>query len=153
MNSEKCELFCIPKYPENDGATALQLEHNTEETVNRIRQDCPRIKTLKRDNLLLLGAPILEEAIEGGLLSKLDDLKRMTERLTFIDTQDAIFLLRNCYAIPRLAYFLRSAPCFKLMATLERYDIEIRKSLQEILNIEPFMESEFSPGASRRIGH
>ena len=67
---------------------------------------------VNRENLLLLGAPICEEAIEGVLQEKLQDLQRMTERLTTIDAHDAVFLLRSCYAIPKLTYFLRSAPTY-----------------------------------------
>ena len=134
--NEKCEVFCIPKSETTEGAAAQTLDPTTEETLAKIRLECPRIKTTQRDNHLLLGAPILEEAVQAVLLSKLDDLKRMTERLTFIDVHNAIYLLRNCYAIPRLTYFLRSAPCFKSMATLELYDQEMRRSLQEIINIE-----------------
>ena len=96
----------------------------------------PNIKLLQRDNLLLLGAPILEEAAEGVLLEKLEELKRMCGRLDFIDTQDAIFLLKNCYAIPKLTYFLRTAPMFKNSITLEQYDKVLKDSLEGILNIK-----------------
>ena len=61
-------------------------------------EDMPKIKMVNRNNLLLLGAPICEEAIEGVLLKKLQDLKRMAERLTNIDAHDAVYLLRSCYA-------------------------------------------------------
>ena len=59
----------------------------------------------------------------------------MTERLTTIDAHDAVFLLRSCYAIPKLTYFLRSAPTYRTMATLQEYDQVIKKCLEEIINI------------------
>ena len=90
---------------------------------------------VNRTNLLLLGAPICEEAIEGVLQEKLQDLQRMAERLTTIDAHDAVFLLRSCYAIPKLTYFLRSAPTYRTMATLQEYDQVIKKCLEEIINI------------------
>ena len=47
----------------------------------------PSKKTCQKSryNLLLLGAPIFEKAIEGVLLEKLEDFKRMTN----IDAHDA----------------------------------------------------------------
>ena len=60
----------------------------------------------------------------------------MAERLTTIDAHDAVFLLRCCYAIPKLTYFLRSAPTFRTMATLQEYDQVIKNCLEDIINIK-----------------
>ena len=72
----------------------------------------------------------------GVLLQKLDDLRRMAERLVTIDAHDAVFLLRCCFAIPKLTYFLRSAPTFRTLATLQEYDLVMKKCLEEIINIK-----------------
>ena len=136
VNAGKCEVFTVLGTEDTNQPSDQEMHPNTTEVLSRIEEDAPRIRKMRPDNLLLLGAPMLEEAIEGVLLSKLDDLKRMSERLTFIDTHDAIFLLRNCYAIPRLTYFMRSAPCFKTMATLRLYDQELKRCLKEVLNTD-----------------
>ena len=46
------------------------------------------------------------------------------------------FLLKNCFSISQLTYFLRSAPCFKNKEMLEKYDLLIKKTLQKILNVD-----------------
>ena len=58
----------------------------------------------------------------------------MSDRLTTIDTHDAVFLLRHCYAIPKMMYFIRSSPCFKYADTLALYDEELRLALAKITN-------------------
>ena len=70
------------------------------------------------------------------LLAKLEDLSRMTQRLEDIDAHDALFLLKNVYAIPKMTYFLRCAPCFKHGETLQQYDEKLRQCLQKILNVQ-----------------
>lgn len=41
-----------------------------------------------------------------------NDLKIMTEKLTEVGGHDVLFILKFCFALPKLMYFLRSAPCF-----------------------------------------
>ena len=113
VNSGKCEIFTIP------GAGREEIQSDTQRVLENIQEDMPRIRMVNKNSLLLLGAPICEEAIEGVLLEKLQDLKRMAEGLTNIDAHDAVFLLKSCYAIPKLTYFLRSAPTYRTMATLK----------------------------------
>ena len=60
----------------------------------------------------------------------------MTQRLKQIDNHEALFLLQNCFSMPKLNYFLRTAPCFQEGKILENYDKIICESLTEILNIQ-----------------
>ena len=129
VNSGKCEIFTIP------GAGREEIQSDTQRVLENIQEDMPRIRMVNKNSLLLLGAPICEEAIEGVLLEKLQDLKRMAEGLTNIDAHDAVFLLKSCYAIPKLTYFLRSAPTYRTMATLQEYDQVMKKCLEAIINI------------------
>ena len=59
----------------------------------------------------------------------------MTERLKQIDSHEALFLLRHCFAMPKLTYFLRTAPCFTKTNTLEKFDGIVKEALVDILNI------------------
>ena len=79
-------------------------------------------------------APIKEAAVGKVLKEKLEDLERMGERLKEIDSHCALFLLRHCFSIPKLTYFLRSAPCFKNPDTLQIYDNQLKECLQSILD-------------------
>lgn len=78
---------------------------------------------------------ILESAGEKWLEEKLNDLKRVMERIRNIDCHDAYFILKNCLSIPKLLYGLRSAPLFKLDA-IHKFDITMRSFLQSLLNIK-----------------
>ena len=59
----------------------------------------------------------------------------MVSRLEQIDSHQALFLLRNCFSMPKFTYFLRSSPCFMNMSILEKYDSVIKNALVKILNI------------------
>ena len=95
----------------------------------------PGVKLLSKDNLTLLGAPIFPEAIESILGTKLENLTLMVNRLKEIDAHDALFLLRNCFSMPKLTYNLRTSPCFLKKEVLIRYDTIIKEALQKILNV------------------
>ena len=128
VNPTKCELYLIR--PDTKGS------NNTfEKFCNASPGQC-NVKLLHSRDLTLLGAPILPEAIQGVLLAKIESLKLMTERLTEIGAHEALFLLRNCFSIPKLTYFLRTAPCFTKSDILKNYDNFIKVSLQTILNIQ-----------------
>ena len=60
----------------------------------------------------------------------------MVDRLAQIDAHDALFLLRHCFAIPKLMYFLRCAPTFLFKEVLQDYDNHLRLGLENILNVK-----------------
>ena len=112
VNASKCELY--------------RIRPVSEECKNAHKKFCeasPRqcnVKLLNNENLTLLGSPVLPEAIKSVLITKLENLKLMVERITQIDAHEALFLLRNCFSIPKLTYFLRTAPCFEKIDILQR---------------------------------
>ena len=61
-------------------------------------------------------------------------MKVMRSRLSLLGKHDALCLLRHSFAIPKVLYILRSAPCFS-SAHLGAYDEELRSILSEVLNI------------------
>ena len=65
---------------------------------------------------------------------KLEKLKLMAQRLSEVDKHDGLFLLKNCFSIPKLTYVLRSSPCFTRPNILNSYDLVIKGALQTILN-------------------
>ena len=129
INPSKCEVFFTNK---NDQSNS--------DALDALQQLAPEIKVVDETNLTLLGAPILPQAGEGVFRSKLHNLQLMVDRLTEIDAHDAIFLLRHCFAIPKLTYFLRCSPAFRLREVLQDYDQQLRRGLESILNIK--LESE-----------
>ena len=125
INNKKCELMVIDQQsPENTTLLQNFCENN------------PAIRVIGNKDLTLLGAPVSPEAIEEVLNSKLESLKLMTKRLELLDSHEAMYLLKNCFALPKLNYFLRSSPCFLKKDILQEYDSVIKESLVSILNLK-----------------
>jgi hypothetical protein len=73
---------------------------------------------------------------EEVLSAKPDTLRTLTDRLKLLHEHDALYLLKNCMAIPKLMYFLRTAPCFLNPDLLAQYDETIKTGLENILNVK-----------------
>ena len=111
------------------------------EVVSKFQSVAPDIKHVSTASAMLLGAPIGgEQSIDDILSTKLQELQRLSNRLTLLEPHDALFLLKNCFSIPKLTYTLRSAPCYS-RSLLSEYDMLIRSSLQTILNVSLSDES------------
>ena len=59
----------------------------------------------------------------------------MLTRIQNIDCHDAYYLLKHCFSIPKLLFFLRSAPLFDC-SNLDDFDVLLRTGLGKILNID-----------------
>ena len=83
----------------------------------------------------LLGSPLGDVAsISAVLADKVEALRRLGEHLKFLSAHDALVLLRNCFAIPKLLYVLRTSPCFR-STTLQTYDDCLRGILGSVTNV------------------
>ena len=122
LNTDKCELCFLGPH---DGRV-----------LHQFRGVAPLIKVVNKSNLTLLGAPIFPEAVREVLDPKLTALRLMCSRLEKLDSHTALFLLRNAFALPKMTYFLRAAPCFVNTDILGEYDSILRKALESIINIQ-----------------
>ena len=125
VNPSKCEVYLI-KPQSRECAEALRSFQSVTASI----------KQVDKCDLTLLGAPIFPEAIAGVLESKLENLELMAIRLKQVDSHAALFLLKNCFAMPKLTYYLRSSPCFTSNSILDRYDNLIKSTLIKILCIK-----------------
>ena len=66
-----------------------------------------------------------------------------SEVVTKLDAHYGFYLLKNCFSLPKLLYFLRTSPCFEELDLLQLYDSIIRKSLSKICNVN-FNESSYT---------
>ena len=93
------------------------------------------MSTVDPAKLTLLGAPIGDEqSVEECLASKNESFSRLCSRLELMEAHDALYLLRFCFAAPKLLYILRCSPCFKSGA-LGIFDQQLRSCAGKILNI------------------
>ena len=84
----------------------------------------------------LLGSPIGDsKSIDDAIINKIDFLKVMGERIRLFRKQEALLLLRNALAIPKVLHLLRTSPCFSSPHLLE-FDHLLRSILSSILNVD-----------------
>ena len=70
---------------------------------------------------------LLHLPFEEVLQSKLTSLCRMLNQLEQLDAIEALFFLRNCFAIPKLTYVLKAFALFG-SPILEQHDSEIQNA-------------------------
>ena len=73
----------------------------------------PGIEIVNDDELEILGSPLLENGIEPFTRRKFEKINVMISRLSSLQTHYALFILKNCLAIPKLVYLLRCSPLWK----------------------------------------
>ena len=57
------------------------------------------------------------------------ELQRLSEVVTKLDAHYSFYLLKNCFSLPKLLYFLRTSPCFEELDLLHQNDSIIRMSI------------------------
>ena len=122
LNFAKCEL-CF----------AGMSESSVESTLSKFRTVAPGIQVMQREDATLLGAPLTTEAMAPLLCEKTETLISMVSHLRSLHAHDAVFLLKNCFAIPKLLYLLRTAPAWNAKEELVMVDEMVRQGLQDIL--------------------
>jgi hypothetical protein len=125
-NFSKCEIAIIGRFTE---------ENKKSEIFGKFNILTPGLQMMSDLNATLLGSPLADAGIESSLEDKIKKLKLFGDRLTWISSQSAYFLLRQSFAIPRLIYLLRSAPTWKNPTQLHSFDIILKSILESVLNI------------------
>src|SRR6267154_1062472 len=59
-----------------------------------------------------LGAPLSKEGVDAALLANGELLDEIKPRLLRLAAHEAFFLLKTCFAVPRLQYLMRCTPAF-----------------------------------------
>jgi len=87
-------------------------------------------------SMTLLDAPVLKgKAHDKVIRNKIDDLTRAVERLKHLQSHDALVILKNCPAIPKLLYLLRTSQCGD-NPLLRQFDNTLWTVLVNILNVD-----------------
>jgi hypothetical protein len=149
----------VQKLEHNAKARGLSLNHTKCEVIglspsNRRSWDASGLRFTEclLQDATLLGTPIQAgPGVDKALVGKREDLRLMVGRLSLLPSHTALFLLRNAFAIPKLLYILRTAPCCQSVE-LDAYDVTLRASLTAILNIELSLSSSTQAGLPLRWG-
>ena len=133
---------------EGAGALGLQLNRGKTELIctdpvsrKVFLSAFPDVKSVDPECAVLLGSPIgNSNSVDVFIKEKINLLKVLGDRLCLLHVQDAIILLRNSLAIPKVLHLLRTAPCC-LSSTLQDFDQLLKSLLGKISNID-FHENE-----------
>ena len=96
----------------------------------------PNLRLVQFEEATLLGAPLFIKALPSALDVKVEALKRLTSNLDFRHAHDALFLLKNCLAIPKLQHVLRCSPTWTANDQLLAFDEVLRRTLESVCNIK-----------------
>ena len=70
-------------------------------------------KRVHKEDLTFRDGPVLQgRATDKVLEEKMSDLERAFKHLALLTAHDALCLLKNSIAMPKLLYLLRTSPCF-----------------------------------------
>jgi len=82
-----------------------------------------------------LGAPISDNAIDGIFSEKRNQLQLLFDRLIELDNHHiAFYILKNCFALPKLVYLLRVTPTVNHREMLEEIDVGIKVTAEKLIN-------------------
>ena len=124
LNFMKCEIIC----------------HN-DSVRNNLLVALPGAKVVSPERACLLGSPLGDTtSIDASLDEKIQALSTMGTRFSHLSAHDSLILLRHSFAIPKLHYLLRTAPCF-LSDRLEKYDSTLRSILSSVTNT-PLLQND-----------
>ena len=91
---------------------------------------------VEKTEMTLLGSPVLQGTAQDAAIShKIDELKKAVERLSLLHSHDALVLLKNSLAMPKLLYTLRTSDCCD-NPLLAQFDSTLREALSAILNVD-----------------
>jgi Reverse transcriptase (RNA-dependent DNA polymerase) len=82
----------------------------------------------------LLGSPLTEQGIDAAVLACQVKLQTALPRLHLMSAHEALFLLKNSLAVPKLQFTLRTAPCF-IGSGVVSFDMVVRAALSRSLNL------------------
>ena len=87
------------------------------------------------DGLKLLGAPIGSTSFEKVVLDdRIEKSQQLMQKLGILDDPYSEYvLLRNCLALPKMSYAIRTVNPVHHEASMERFDSSFRESLERIL--------------------
>ena len=125
LNNSKSEVIII-------GADREQADSIASDFL----EVAPGIKIVPLEKATLLGSPLADEGISGIIEEKVKALERVKENLRHVGTHNSLYLLKNCFLLPKLLYTLRTVPTWKNSEALRSFDSDQRKILEETLNVK-----------------
>ena len=122
LNTSKCEISI--------------LGVNSASILQDFRAVCPDIKLVPPNDLELLGSSIGTRSLSTSLKRSTEALERMIPKLSLLSSHNALYLLRNCFHIPKFLHILRTSPAFTQPGLLQDMDSLTAGALSKLLNVD-----------------
>ncbi|KAF2884151.1 hypothetical protein ILUMI_22040 [Ignelater luminosus] len=91
-----------------------------------------QVNPMKCELYFCSGAPVFEEAFLEFTTEKFKSLETMINRLIGLPSHVAYFLLKNCFAIPKLTYLLRTSPTWKFPEWCSDLDNQFKNEIARL---------------------
>ena len=75
------------------------------------------------------------------------ELEKVNGIVEKLDVHYGFFMLKNCFSLPKLLYFLRTSTSFNHPALFEKYDKTVRNGLSKVCNVNFHEYFEYSAGS------
>jgi len=86
--------------------------------------------------MMLLGAPVIKgKTQDKAITDTIEQLSRAIDRLSLFHAHDALMILKNSLAMPKLLYTIRTSDCFE-NPLLMCFDDTLRTGLSRILKVD-----------------
>ncbi|XP_061706402.1 uncharacterized protein LOC133525602 [Cydia pomonella] len=121
VNTNKCEFF--------------PCSANSHASLSSFRNLLPGLKELSSQNFNLLGSPIFPDAVPEAFKTREQLLLSARERLSNLSAHVGLTLLRSCFAVPRITYFLRTVPTWLHPTHMDSFDLALKESTECLLNV------------------
>lgn len=121
LNTSKCEV--------------LRIKPLNNSEIEKLNEVLPDIIVPPLEEFCLLGAPLTLDGIPIAIAKKSITIETLITRLEGLSAHQALFILKNCLAIPRMMHLLRSSPCWLFKENLNEFDKMIKFSAENITNV------------------
>ena len=114
----------------------IKSSGNHEEILRSFQGLCPGIQEFLPDEATLLGAAIGDKSLANTLAKQQDALDLLTDRVQDVPRHQAFFLVKHCFAVPKLLHLFRTSTTFHFPEAILKMDRALRTAMERIINIQ-----------------
>ena len=108
---------------------------NTVSFLEKFNAICPGIELILVEHVTLLGAALGEKSIDTILEKKNEEFKVLCTNIKDIPKHQAFFLIKNCFAIPKILYIFSTSADFKKDKNLQEMHDNLKDIMESVVNI------------------
>ena len=118
--------------------TKCELPVKAENTVSireKLNVICPLIELIPVENVTIKGAALGEKSIDAILEKKNEEFKRISTNIKDFPKHQAFFLIKNCFAIPKLLYIFHTSAVLKKDKISQELPDNLKDTIESVTDI------------------